>query len=502
MDNRYTTFGLSRKNAGAWIAVFLMLASAAVRLVYYCSGGTEGLVYIARFGSAFDASSESTAVNGWWVFLSVALPVLACFLYSLRVILNGRNRLYKTGLSVFLGTAFFIGRIFWLYLYSEEVNALWHLILCIVLYLAAFVVWDMTANGARIKSKIPAILVFALPLFVHLFALDIPKWIKGFSLFDSLPEISVLFIMAALAVASLSLEKITSDSFRPRRGDRTDGRLVRSLDPINGVAIYIMPTRNGASTYFRDSVECSRMEEYIRKKRAEGLAGFGTLHVIAAAYVRVISQHPACNRFISGQKIYSRDGEIELALAVKKDMKADSPETIIKVCFSPEDTADDVFRKFNEQVLDAKDAPLDSSFDNLAGLINIVPGILKKFLVWFLKLLDYFGKIPRFLMRLSPFHGSIFITDLGSLGIPPVFHHLYDFGNIPAFIGFGSRRTQTVTDDDGKPVRKKFVDYTIVTDERICDGFYYASAFKSFRRYLNNPEKLDEPPAEVKKDVY
>ena len=189
-------------------------------------------------------------------------------------------------------------------------------------------------------------------------------------------------------------------------------------------------------------------------------------------------------------------------MTVKKEMTAEAPETIIKVYFDPEDTADDVYRKYNEQIQEAKDTPLDSGFDNLAGLINAIPGVVKKFLIWFLKTLDYFGLLPRWLMKLSPFHGSVFVTALGSLGIPPVYHHLYDFGNIPAFIAFGARRSVTETGADGKPVKHKYVDFTIVTDERICDGFYYASAFKSFRRFLNNPEKLDEPPEEVMKDVF
>lgn len=489
MDNKYTTFGLSRKNPGTWIAAVLMLASAAVRIVYYASGGKQGI------------SVQSGAVNGWWVFLSIVLPAAACVLFAAALIVSGRDRLYKTGLPMLLGTAFFISRIFRLYFYSDEVNSVWHLVLCVILYLAAFAIWDLTVNGARIKIKLPVILVFALPFAVHLFVLDIPKWILVFDPLEALPEISVLLIMAALAVSAVSLERITGERFRPRRGDRSDGRLVRSLDPINGVAIYIMPNRNGASTYFRDSIECSRMEEYIRKKRDEGLAGFGTMHVLAAAYVRVISQHPACNRFISGQRIYSRDGEIELAMVVKKNLTADAPETIIKVYFSPEDTADDVYRKFNEQVKMAKDGGLDSNFDHLAGVVNLIPGLVKKFFIWLMKTFDYFGLLPRWLMKLSPFHGSVFVTDLGSLGVPPVFHHLYDFGNIPAFIAFGARRSVNET-ENGEKIRRKYVDYTIVTDERICDGFYYASAFKSFRRYLNNPDKLDSPPEKVVKDVY
>jgi len=40
-----------------------------------------------------------------------------------------------------------------------------------------------------------------------------------------------------------------------------------------------------------------------------------------------------------------------------------------------------------------------------------------------LKLLDYFGLAPYSLIKVSPFHGSMFITSLGSLGIPPIYHH-------------------------------------------------------------------------------
>ena len=503
MDNKHTTFGLSRKNPGTWIAAALMLAGVILLIVYYCSGGANGLVYWAKFEHVFDSSPSVTGVNGWWVLLSIVLPCLGGVLFVIRLIINGRDRLYKTGFSVLLLTAFFVSRAFWLHIYDSAFRYAWPLIVYAALLVSALVVWDLTVNGARIKSIFPAAILYSALLLAGVLWRFVPSYHAArFAAENAIPAVSSWLFLGSLCTAAFSLQRITSEKYRPRRGDRPDGRLVRSLDPMNGVAIYIMPTRNGAATYFRDSVECSRMEEYIRRKRAEGLTGFGTLHVIAAAYVRVISQHPSCNRFVSGQRIFSRDGEIELAMAVKKDMKADAPETIIKVYFSPEDTADDVFRKYNEQIQEAKDTPLDSGFDNLAGLINVIPGLIKKFVIWFIRVLDYFGKLPRFLMKLSPFHGSVFVTALGSLGIPPVFHHLYDFGNIPAFIAFGARRTVTELGDDGAPVRRKYVDYTIVTDERICDGFYYASAFKSFRRYLNNPEKLDVPPEKVEEDVF
>lgn len=493
MDNRKISFGISLKNAGAWVSAALMLAAVLLRIVLAANNWLETPL---RTESAF---------NGWALVLLCILPVIAAVAFSAELIGHGKDRLYKTSFPVLLGAGFFIARIS--YMFADpacgEVTHWWHLVLCILLYIAAAVIWDLTVNAYRIRTKLPAVLVFLLPLIVHLFVLDIPEWVKSGADTPALVrEISILLMMASLAAAAIFMKKYSSEKFRPRRGDRPDGRLVRSLDPLNGVAIYIMPNRNGAAVYFRDTLECTRLEEYIRKKRAEGLDGFGTMHAIAAAYVRVISQRPACNRFISGQKIFTRDGEMELSMVVKKDMTAEAPETIVTVYFSPEDTAEDVYRKFNEQVVEAKNTPLDSGFDKLAGLVNAVPGVVKKFLIWFLKTLDYFGLLPRWLMRLSPFHGSVFVTALGSLGVPPVFHHLYDFGNIPVFIAFGARHTETETGEDGAPVHRKYVDYTIVMDERICDGFYYASAFKLFRRYLNNPEKLDQRPDKIVEDVF
>ena len=89
---------------------------------------------------------------------------------------------------------------------------------------------------------------------------------------------------------------------------------------------------------------------------------------------------------------------------------------------------------------------------------------------------------------------------MGSLGIPPIYHHLYNFGNAPIFISFGAKRPACELNLDGEIVKKKYIDYTVVTDERICDGFSYAQAFKSFRRYLANPWVLNDPPESVVED--
>ena len=90
---------------------------------------------------------------------------------------------------------------------------------------------------------------------------------------------------------------------------------------------------------------------------------------------------------------------------------------------------------------------------------------------------------------------------MGSLGIPPIYHHLYNFGNIPIFVAFGAKRKQYELRKDGSVAERKYVDYTVVTDERICDGFYYASAFKLMRSYFKNPYILDEPVESIVPDI-
>ena len=224
--------------------------------------------------------------------------------------------------------------------------------------------------------------------------------------------------------------------------------------------------------------------------------------MLLAAYVRGIAKYPQLNRFISGQRVYSRGEDIQYCMVIKKDIKIDSPDTSIKVHLSPRDTAIDVYNKLNAAVEEVKRTQeLDSNLDSLIQYLNLIPGVLLKFVVWLLKFLDYFGLLPAFLLELSPFHGSLFFTSMGSLGIPPIYHHLYDFGNLPCFGAFGCKRRATEVLEDGTVVQRKYIDMKFVLDERIVDGYYYATFFKYYRRLLAKPEVLDLPPEEVVKDI-
>lgn len=287
---------------------------------------------------------------------------------------------------------------------------------------------------------------------------------------------------------------------RRRYGDRSDGYKLRTIPAMSKVAVYIMKKRSDSQNKFEDSFDVTETEKLCREKVKSGKTNFTLLHVLLAAYVRTVSQRPGINRFISGQKIYARN-TIEVVMAVKKEMTLDAPETMIKVCFEPTDTLDQVYEKFNEVVMQNIGESDDSSFDKTAEAFTHIPGLFLKFAIWFLNLLDYFGRLPKTLLKVSPFHGSMIITSMGSLGIKPIYHHLYDFGNLPVFISYGTKRRVSKPGLLGIPDKRVVVDFKVVTDERICDGYYYASAFKLFKKYVEDPSRLEAPPETVIEDV-
>lgn len=289
-------------------------------------------------------------------------------------------------------------------------------------------------------------------------------------------------------------------TYKKRFGDRRDGRRVRTMPAINNIMPYIMPQRNDAHDYFEDRVEVSDIDRWLREKRTEGYKGMGLLHVFIASYVRTVAHCPKLNRFIAGQKVFAAH-KIQVVMTVKRAMTAEAPETTIKVEFEPTDTVFDVYRKFNAKIDEIKANDGDNNTEQAAGLLTKIPGVLLRFAVWVLRIMDYFDLWPQALLNASPFHGSMIITDLGSLGIPPIYHHIYNLGTLPIFIAFGAKYRTVELDKSGTPVERKYVDYKVVMDERTIDGMSYAVAFKYLKYYLRNPAALELVPAEVKEDI-
>ena len=475
MKNRKVAYAVSRKNPLTWLAVLLAVCA--------------GVGYVA-----YVTCEKGAGVSGWDVCFRVILPVLAALLFVQTVLAHGEERAYR------LAVPFWMLAVSLLYAVSQ-LGLPWYLMAAAAAALAVAAWLTHQILSGLLRADWLLILVVGLMLAAIVYRNN--ETLHGGFSWESwlyfLPD--VCFLTAFLA-AGLALYELPEDKYHLYWGDRSDGRRVRSLDPITTVGVYIMPDRVGASNQFRSSLEITKIDKYIRQKKLSDMPGLGITEVLLAAIVRTIAAYPAMNRFISGQKIYSRGDDIQFCRVIKKEMATDGSETIIKLHLNPADTLKDIYEKFRAAVEKVhKSDELDSDFDGLAALIGSIPGVLLKFAIWLLKTLDYFGMLPKKLLELSPFHGSIFFTSMGSLGIPAIYHHLYDFGNLPVFCAFGCKRRERELGEEGEVLHKKYIDFTFVTDERIVDGFYYATGIKYFQRLLLHPEQLELPPEEVKEDV-
>lgn len=461
------------KNAFTWIAAVLMLCSVVARIALFCGRGAE----------------DSAAM---WI--QIFLPAATSILFILLILLCGSTHFYRTAVPVWLFALSFSHAAAYRFASLRYVLLLW------AVYAAAAIAYTVITAG-RVKSF--WLLWFAAGGLTAALLYEKRAAIQtAGSFLDWCGILQNVLLAAALLAVSLGIHcRPEGYPYCPTWGDRSDGRRVRTISAMSYVVPYIMPRRAAASNWIQDTLDLGPIDRYVNEKRAQGLSGFGVTHVFLTAYARVVARYPALNRFCSGQHVYSRGRNIEFVMAVKVRMTSDAPDTMIKVYFDPADTAEDVYRKLNEKILEVKDVPLNSDFDKTARILTFLPGLVFTLAVRLLLILDYFGILPKFLLKVSPFHGSVILTSMASLGIPPIIHHLYDFGNLPVFLALGRKYRRNELAPDGSTVQKNYLDFTVNTDERICDGFYFASCLKYMRKLLAHPERLDQPPEQVLEDI-
>ena len=292
---------------------------------------------------------------------------------------------------------------------------------------------------------------------------------------------------------------------RKRRfGDRYDGYKLRKVDTLFHIIPLVMRTRVDSMVYFEEEIDITEVEQFIREHRRTDMPTLSMLMIFMSAIVRLYGIRPRLNRFVIGKRIYTRNS-LRISLAVKHNLTIDGYETTIMPEFDPSDTLYDICGKFNnvlqKEVLDVQQSENNGSkTDIVAKAIGACPMFIKSFIVWAARHLDNIGLMPKVINRASPFHSSAFITDMGSLGIGPIYHHLYEFGTCSEFFAMGKKETKYVFDDSGEPKKRRVINVKIVADERICDGYYYASSMRLFKKLIKHPEQLLLPPETVFED--
>lgn len=287
-------------------------------------------------------------------------------------------------------------------------------------------------------------------------------------------------------------------SMKRRIGDRYDGYKLRNVDTFFLLIPYIMKKRDDSQIFFEDVADVDLLDAFIRKHQ-EDIPGLKLYHIFIATLVRLFALRPRINRFVCGSKIYARK-EIAISMSIKRSMTDDGEETNIKPIFAPESTLKDIVDIVNEQVNMNKETNSENDTDKFAKVVGHMPTWLIKAVVNTLMWMDRKGLMSKKIIDFSPFHCSGYLTNMGSLGIKAVYHHLYNFGTTSVFLAMGKKEYQYQGSDEGELIKKRIISLKMVVDERICDGYYYASTMRLFSKILQNPEVLLMPPEEIPVD--
>ena len=293
---------------------------------------------------------------------------------------------------------------------------------------------------------------------------------------------------------------------RKRRfGDRKDGFRVRNIEPMNRIEPFVMPEKSDAWVLFEDTMDITHVQEFVREHRRSDMPDLTLYHVLFASFVRAISQVPQINRFSIGHNIYARN-ELKFAMVVKKGLGFDADRTIIMPRFHLDATLPEVKEAIEKEVnavdMEAKSVKegKKSGFDILEVALGKIPTPILRFVFFLLRKLDYYGLLPKALTDLSPFHSSVFITNMGSFGMDSVYHHVYNFGTLSVFGALGKKQIVYVPQKDGSVKKKVMLNMKFVVDERITDGFVFGQGIHEALMCFMHPEKLMERPEKVIQD--
>ena len=282
------------------------------------------------------------------------------------------------------------------------------------------------------------------------------------------------------------------DKIKRKRGDRRDGVWLRDLDALHTIMPYIYPNRADNEAFISERIDLEPINRYLEEKNRNNEGEpYKFFQVLIAALVKTITLRPKMNRFIQGYRIYQRN-VLTMGFVVKKEFNDESHEALAFIPFEADTTLETIHQKIMDEIHSCRgDAP-DNSTASME-ILKKLPKPVLTFVMWIIRKLDFYGRVPEFLVKTDPNYASCFITNLGSIKLKSGYHHLSNWGTNSLFVIIGEKKMSPFYDEQGNVTMKETIDLGLTIDERIADGFYYSRTIKLLKHLLQHPELLELP---------
>ena len=281
---------------------------------------------------------------------------------------------------------------------------------------------------------------------------------------------------------------------KKKRGDRKDGFWVKDITGLQAIMANLMPYRTDCEVYLNYKLDATELVRYLEEKNAQERDFKLTLfHCIITGLARMVRERPKMNRFIQGRRMYERF-DISLAFVAKRRFTDHSEEALMFMVPKDTDTVEEIGRRIYVDVKEARKSEhstggVDALIDTLAKL----PRPILMFVVWFIRMMDFWGVNPDAITDGDPNYASIFCSNLGSIKCPAVYHHLNNYGTNSFMLTIGVLHKEPHVMPDGSVEIRDMIEIGATLDERIADGFYFAKSLKLIEYIFAHPEMLDKP---------
>ena len=283
---------------------------------------------------------------------------------------------------------------------------------------------------------------------------------------------------------------------KPKRrlGDKKDARWVREATGMQVVMTHLMPKRVDCEVYLNDTIDATPLLEYLARRNAEHPEYKTTVfHCLVTAIARMCKERPVMNRYIQGRRMYERS-EISISFVCKRRFADEAEEALMTVVPGDEDTLDTISRRIVGDVTETRRSEHSTGgIDAVLDAFARIPRLILIPVIGFIRMLDFWGMVPKALKEGDPNYATVLCSNLGSIQCPAIYHHLNNYGTNSVMVTIGVLHKQPTVMPDGSTAVRDVVNIGATLDERIGDGFYFARSLKLVKHLFAHPELLELP---------
>ncbi len=266
---------------------------------------------------------------------------------------------------------------------------------------------------------------------------------------------------------------------------RSDGTLVRDLPRTRRVMPYLMRGRNESAVYLEIEVPLKDTDAFIREwNQANPGLRIDVFHVACWALRSCLERYPTTHRFVVGGRLYDRKG-IWFSYAIKAKLETGAPLIVVKRRFDLDESFGDMVVGMHETEAAYRTGKAKRVEQEL-GLLLFFPGWVRRVLMRLVNVADRWGMLPPSFIENDPMYASAFFANMASLGMPAVYHHLYEYGTAGLFTSLGRPTPEPGSPTSG-PERRRTVNVRFTYDERVEDGLTTWYGTRRFRQVLEHP---------------